>query len=269
MWRVVAMMKEAGVLPPCPCASGVRWIGAMQAVQTSEPHVMTTEVKVQLCETRNVKLLGTPGKGMVDLITLEDVGSIMTRWSSTDTSRRHTCTYSGHGMGKIQNPGGHIMRTAEETGQSRELRWSAPVYFVTMAFGADAYNAIEVCQSAYGTRTGTIPGGDKLSYSLLTSNSSPRERPFTDGRMVGSWQNGPTDFVRWSICREGVACAALPPLNLPSSASAPASSAAAPGAAPGSSPATPGASPKPASAAVAPSAPTPRPPRESGGFLRP
>lgn len=206
LWRVVAMMKEAGVLPPCPCASGVRWNGTMQAVQSSG-HIMTTEVKVQLCETRYSPLPSPLAKGMVEGIKLEDAGSIMTRRSTTDPTRRQTCTYSGQGTASVMSPAGEIWRTIEDIGPRGELRWSTPIYHVTMAFGVDAYDEIEVCNFGSGTRTLKRPGGDMGSYGVHTSPpSGQRERPLEDGRMVGIWRDGPVDFVSWSICREGVAC---------------------------------------------------------------
>jgi hypothetical protein len=275
LWRAVAMMKEAGVLPPCPCASGVRWNGTMQAVQSSGVHIMTTEVKVQLCEKRYYPLPSPPAKGMVDGIKLEDAGSIMTRRSSTDPTRTQPCTYSGQGTGSVMSQPGEILRTLEDIGPRGELRWSTPIYHLSVGFGVDSYDAIEVCQFGSGTRTLIRPGGDKYSYGVDTSTSgSPgggtRHRPLEGGRMVGSWRDGPFDFVSWSICREGVACPPAAPI--PQNASAPSNGgdrrAGAPP--PGGSSSAPAA---PAAASAAPAAqapPTPNPPKGRGsGLFRP
>jgi hypothetical protein len=205
MWRIVNMMKEAGVLPPCPCASGVRWIGTMH--QTHQPggeHRVSTEVKVQLCEKRLNPWTGPPIKGMVDLITLEDNGSIL--------SRRHwaepygPCTISGQGVSGAQSPAGHINRTLEDIGRRGELRWSEPTYHVGLA-PTRSPDYTDVCHLSTGTQTHTYEGGEG-SWSV---NSGPqRELPLEGGRMVGSYRDGPVDLVSWSICREGVACSPAP-----------------------------------------------------------
>lgn len=251
LWRVVAMMKEAGVLPPCPCASGVRWNGAMQAVhQPGGEQRVTTEVKVQLCEKRLYPPPSPPVKGMTDIITLEDAGSIVTRRHWTDTNwTSNPCTYSGQGTSGALSPAGEIKRTLEDIGRRGELRWSIPTYWVNLG-PTKSPDYTEVCRDDNGTQTRTHEGGNG-DWSV---NSGPqRELPLEGGNMVGSYRDGPVDFVSWSICREGVACPPLPPLSEPSSASsAPTTSSTAPA----------------AQAPPPPSMPTPNPSR-GGGFFRP
>jgi hypothetical protein len=272
LWRIVAMMKEAGVLPPCPCASGVRWNGTMQQVhQPGGEHRVTTQVKVQLCETRRYPLPSPPVKGMVDVITLEDAGSIVTRrhWADPNWTSK-PCIYSGQGTSAARSPAGEIFRTLEDVGRRGELRWSAPTYYVSLG-PTKSPDYTSVCTDDRGTQTTKYEGGSG-DWSL---NSGPQgQLPLEGGRMVGGYSDSPQNFVGWSICRDGGACPPAPENpNAPSGdddrraggpppagpSSAPAGSSAAPGAAPLVQ----------APAAQAPAAPTPSPPPRGGGWFRP
>jgi hypothetical protein len=211
LWRAVAMMKEAGVLPPCPCASGVRWIGTMRQIDvTAGVDFASTEVKVQLCEKRLEHLLkGPPVKGMVDVIMLEDAGSILTRRHWTDNSHGQSCTQSGQGVSGAERTVGHISRTLEDIGRRGELRWSTPTYFVGL-HPAKGIEYTTVCRVFPTTQTFTHAGD-----TLGVISGPARELPLEGGRMVGSYGDAP-NFVSWSICREGVACApAAPPPGNP------------------------------------------------------
>ena len=204
LWRIVATMKEAGVLPPCPCASGVRWIGTMQQIHNpGNPDRLSTEVKVQLCERRLYPLPNPPVKGMVDLITLEDNGSILTRrhWAEPYDGP-YGCTISGQGVSGALSPAGEISRTLEDIGRRGELRWSAPTYHVGLA-PTRSPDYIVVCHYGTGIQRNTY-GGDEGAWPVRSGPQ--RELPLEGGRMVGSYRDGPVDFVSWSICREGVAC---------------------------------------------------------------
>ena len=210
LWRVVAMMKKAGVLPPCPCASGVRWSGTMHAVhQPAGEHRVTTEVKVHLCEKRLYPLPSPPGKGMIDLITLEDAGSIITRkhWTDTTWGTGLRCSQSGQGTSSAMSPAGEISRTLEDISWRGELRWSTPTYHVSLA-PAQSLPWTETCTyDDTGTQTSVGEGG----IGGWSVNSGPEsELSLEGGRMVGSYSDGPINSVSWNICREGVACSPPP-----------------------------------------------------------
>jgi hypothetical protein len=208
MWRIVATMKEAGVLPPCPCASGVRWIGTMRQLHNpGNPDRLSTEVKVQLCEKRLHPWLGPPVKGMVDLITLEDNGSLLTRrhWAEPYDGP-YGCTISGQGVSGALSPAGEISRTLEDIGRRGELRWSEPTYHLDLApIRSPEYTV--VCHYSTGIETNKSEG-DEGAWPVRSGPE--RELPLEGGRMVGSYREGPVNIVSWSICREGVACSPAP-----------------------------------------------------------
>jgi hypothetical protein len=262
LWRAVAMMKQAGVLPPCPCASGVRWNGTMHEIHSAGAYDRhSTEVKVQLCEKRLDPLLGPPIKGMVDFITLEDAGSILTRrhWAEPGT---HGCTISGQGVSSAQSPAGGISRTLEDIGRRGELRWSAWTYYVNLA-PTKSPDYTVVCHYATGTQRNTYEGG-KGSWSVNSGPAIPL--PLDGGRMVGSYRDGLVNFVSWSICRDGVACAPAPGNPSPQSNSDSRQTGGPPPGGPNSAPAAPTA----ASAPAAQAPPTPNPPKGRGsGLFRP
>lgn len=192
--------QPQGTRAALSCASGVRWIGTMRGVHTpGNPHRVATEVEVQLCEKRRYPWNGPPVKGMVDLITLEDAGSIL-KWRQWIEPQPFGCEIlSGEGVSGAQSPAGEISRTLEDIGRRGELRWSAPTYHLELN-PATLTDYTEVCHYSTGTQRNTYQGGGSV-------HSGPgRILPLEGGRMVGSYGDGQPDFVTWSICREGVAC---------------------------------------------------------------
>ena len=255
LWRVINMMKKAGVLPPCPAI----WTGTVVwTAQHMPTHLVSSKAKVRLREKdvtdRQIELVhdGTE-------ITVTHIAQ-----------GNDSCVVSGHGTSPATGRAGWLVRD-EIAGANGQMRLGPWTYHLAITPAADPV-WIYTCQSVDGPYTRRHDGrasGTWLAY-IGTSSDPTQSRPVDNGRMVGSYvaQNASSweDKVSWSICREGVACpevAALPETN--STPSGPPAASGPPGA-----PAANSAEAPPTRALSAPAGQKPaEKPARGGGFLRP
>ena len=198
-------------------ACGALWTGTMKAIFQVRADGEDSEVSVRLRETRPYKLPFPRIPGMIEGIKLVDAGSVITRSYWTDRTESPDDFQTGHGTSGVLSPAGEILRAVEEVGPDGQVRWSDFYYIVTLR-PSESLPYTWTRHSAYGTTVEVIEGGGQAALDTQPSGDQPisphfkeRYSPLGDGQMVGSYSNA-LHRVTWSICRQGIQCAPLPPL---------------------------------------------------------